>query len=297
MRDATSITAEEALDHGDDRPDRALGDPAARRPERDDGARSPTAPSSTLDTTDWALVDESMGGFVGFLHALLDPNLAFIFFWLGLVLIVIELIVPGHIFSGTIGTILLILAIVSFGLLPVRLIGVILLIAAAVAFFVRAERPRARDLGRDRRWSACVLGGVVPVRPRRRRRGVAARDRRRGAGRRRRSSGWSSSQGCSRSAHMPPVARRARRSSGARASRSAADLHPDGIVRVASEEWQAVAPGARSRRATTSASPRSTGWCSPSNPSTDEHEPAADAGAEGRNHRMNPAPDRRRGRR
>ena len=48
-----------------------------------------------------------MGGFVGFLHDLLDPNLAFIFFWLGLVLIVIELIVPGHIFSGTVGTILL----------------------------------------------------------------------------------------------------------------------------------------------------------------------------------------------
>ena len=48
-----------------------------------------------------------MGAFVGFLHSLFDPNLAFIFFWLGLALIVLELIVPGHIFSGTIGTILL----------------------------------------------------------------------------------------------------------------------------------------------------------------------------------------------
>ncbi len=45
-----------------------------------------------------------MGGFVGFLHSLLDPNLAFIFFWLGLALIVLELLVPGHVFSGTIGT-------------------------------------------------------------------------------------------------------------------------------------------------------------------------------------------------
>ena len=50
-----------------------------------------------------------MGGFIGFLHSLLDPNLAFIFFWLGLALIVLELLVPGHVFSGTIGTILLIL--------------------------------------------------------------------------------------------------------------------------------------------------------------------------------------------
>ena len=45
---------------------------------------------------------------MGFLHGLLDPNLAFIFFWLGLALIVLELLVPGHIFSGTVGTILLI---------------------------------------------------------------------------------------------------------------------------------------------------------------------------------------------
>ena len=36
-----------------------------------------------------------MGGFIGFLHSLLDPNLAFIFFWLGLALIVLELLVPG----------------------------------------------------------------------------------------------------------------------------------------------------------------------------------------------------------
>ena len=50
-----------------------------------------------------------MGGFIGFLHSLLDPNLAFIFFWVGLALIVLELLVPGHVFSGTIGTIMLIL--------------------------------------------------------------------------------------------------------------------------------------------------------------------------------------------
>ena len=36
-----------------------------------------------------------MGGFVGFLHDLLDPTLAFVFFWLGLALIVLELLVPA----------------------------------------------------------------------------------------------------------------------------------------------------------------------------------------------------------
>jgi membrane-bound serine protease (ClpP class) len=95
----------------------------------------------TMHTAGAQLQDEQMGAFVGFLHALLDPSLAFIFFWLGLGLIVLELIIPGHIFSGTIGTILLVLSIVSFGLLPVRVIGVVLLIASVVCFVVELKAP------------------------------------------------------------------------------------------------------------------------------------------------------------
>ena len=95
----------------------------------------------TLETAGAPVVDRSMGGFVGFLHTLLDPTLAFVFFWLGLALIVLELLVPGHIFSGTIGTAMLILAIVSFGVLPVQLIGIILLVAAAVLMVVELNAP------------------------------------------------------------------------------------------------------------------------------------------------------------
>jgi len=95
----------------------------------------------TLHTTGAVLQDQTMGGFVNFLHTLLDPNLAFIFFWIGLGLIVLELIIPGHIFSGTIGTILLILSIASFGLLPVRFIGVVLLIASVVCFVIELKAP------------------------------------------------------------------------------------------------------------------------------------------------------------
>jgi membrane-bound serine protease (ClpP class) len=94
-----------------------------------------------LETAGAPVVDRSMGGFVGFLHTLLDPTLAFVFFWLGLALIVLELLVPGHIFSGTIGTAMLILAIVSFGVLPVQLIGIILLVAAAVLMVVELNAP------------------------------------------------------------------------------------------------------------------------------------------------------------
>jgi membrane-bound serine protease (ClpP class) len=54
---------------------------------------------------------------------------------------VLELLVPGHVFSGTIGTAMLILSIVSFGLLPVQLIGVVLLVAAAVLMVVELNAP------------------------------------------------------------------------------------------------------------------------------------------------------------
>src|SRR4029079_9347864 len=68
--------------------------------------------SVTVHTAGASIRDVDMTPGVAFLHSLFDPNLAFIFFWLGLALIVIELIVPGHIFSGTVGTILLLTSIV-----------------------------------------------------------------------------------------------------------------------------------------------------------------------------------------
>ena len=95
----------------------------------------------TLETAGTPVVDRSMGGSSGSC-TLLDPTLAFVFFWLGLALIVLELLVPGHIFSGTIGTAMLILAIVSFGVLPVQLVGIILLVAAAVLMVVELNAPR-----------------------------------------------------------------------------------------------------------------------------------------------------------
>ncbi|HEX6844572.1 MAG TPA: nodulation protein NfeD [Actinomycetota bacterium] len=95
----------------------------------------------TLRTSGATVVNEEIGGFVGFLHGLLDPSLAFLFFWLGLILLILELLVPGHIFSGTIGTILLLLALWSFGVLPVRWIGIALLIVSVVCFVLELKAP------------------------------------------------------------------------------------------------------------------------------------------------------------
>ncbi len=118
----------------------------------------------TLKTADAPIVDIHISPATGFLHSLLDPNLAYIFFWLGLALLVLELIVPGHIFSGSIGTVLLITSIVSFGVLPVRLLGVLLLIAAVVFIVLELKAP---GLGI---WSilglaALVCGGLILYNP------------------------------------------------------------------------------------------------------------------------------------
>ena len=153
VTESRSITAEEALE-GD------LIDLIAVS-ERDllDGIDGRTVrlaggAKATLDTEDATIEDRPMTAGAGVLHALFGPNLAFIFFWLGLALIVLELIVPGHVFSGTVGTILLLLSIVSFGLLPVRLIGIALLVASVVFFVIELKVPGSGI------WS---VGGVVSL--------------------------------------------------------------------------------------------------------------------------------------
>jgi membrane-bound serine protease (ClpP class) len=88
----------------------------------------------TLDLANATIRERGLGLFVGFLHALLDPNLAFLFFWLGLALIAIEFFVPGGI-AGTTGGLMLVASLVALGMLPVQLIGVALLLAS-VGFFV-----------------------------------------------------------------------------------------------------------------------------------------------------------------
>ena len=97
--------------------------------------------SVLVNTADATVNEEGMGAFVGFLHALFDPSLAFLFFWLGLALIVFEVLVPGHVVSGALGTTLFLISLWSFGLLPVRLIGIVLLIVSVVAFVIELKAP------------------------------------------------------------------------------------------------------------------------------------------------------------
>ena len=236
VTESKSISAEEALE-GDvidliAPSEQALLDEA-------DGMVVTTADGNevTVSTSGASITEVDMSPGVGFLHRLFDPNLAFIFFWLGLALIVLELIVPGHIFSGTLGTILLIVSIVSFGLLPVRLIGIALLVASIVFFVIELKVP---GLGI---WSAAgvvalVLGGlflfdssggaqvspivIVPV-------ALAI------AG----FFGFVVAKALAMS-HLPP-AQGPEAVVGREGVVLAGGLKPDGVVRVAAEEWKATA--------------------------------------------------------
>jgi membrane-bound serine protease (ClpP class) len=158
VTESRSISAEEALDG---EVIDLIADSERALLDRVDGTvvRVTGGATAALQTEGVAVEEVPMSAGAGFLHDLFDPNLAFIFFWLGLALIVLELIVPGHVFSGTIGTILLVISIASFGLLPVRLIGIALLVASVVFFVIELKVP---GLGL---WSvagiaALVLGGL-----------------------------------------------------------------------------------------------------------------------------------------
>jgi membrane-bound serine protease (ClpP class) len=118
----------------------------------------------TLDTAGATLRPLNMSAFPAFLHGLIDPSLAFLFFFLGLILIVVELLHPGLSVPGILGTVLVIISVISFGLLPVRLGGVILLIASAIFFLFEFKHP---GLGLPTIGGAVclVLGGLLLFNP------------------------------------------------------------------------------------------------------------------------------------
>jgi membrane-bound serine protease (ClpP class) len=110
--------------------------------------------TATIDTSGASIETLSPGIAAQILHALLTPDFAFLFFWLGIGLIVIEFLHPGLSIPGILGVISLAAAFVTFGLLPVQLIGVVLLLASALFFLLELKHP---GLG------VASVGGVVTL--------------------------------------------------------------------------------------------------------------------------------------
>lgn len=139
VRDSVSITAEQALD--EDVIDVISPSTTALLDDVDGTTVQVAHDQTTTLTTAGAEIEElHMNPFLEILHSLFNPNIAFLFFWLGLGLIILEIFVPGGV-VGTIGAIMLILSIVAFGMLPVQLVGVFLLLASAVFFVLEVKHP------------------------------------------------------------------------------------------------------------------------------------------------------------
>jgi membrane-bound serine protease (ClpP class) len=111
--------------------------------------------TATIDTAGATVETLSPGIAAQILHALLTPDFAFIFFWLGIGLIVVEFLHPGLSIPGILGLVCLAAAFVTFGLLPVQLIGVVLLLASALSFLLELKHP---GLG-----AAAVVGVITLI--------------------------------------------------------------------------------------------------------------------------------------
>jgi membrane-bound serine protease (ClpP class) len=140
VRNSVSVSAEEALSlHVVD-----LIAPTTEDLLAQVDGRSITLPAGetiTVHTAGARLDPRGLGLGAALLHGLIDPNLAFIFFYLGLVLIVIEILHPGISVPGVVGTLMLVTSFVTFGLLPVELGGVVLLMVSAVFFLFDLKHP------------------------------------------------------------------------------------------------------------------------------------------------------------
>ncbi len=162
VRNSVSISAEEAL---------RIGVIDVISPDETsllntlNGRTAPVAHGRTvtLDTEGAVLQSRSLGLGFSILHGLFTPDLAFLFFYLGIGLIILELIHPG-ILAGVLGALFLVGSFVSFGELPFQLIGAVLLIASAVFFLLELKHP---GIGV---WSLAgtvtlVLGGLFLFNP------------------------------------------------------------------------------------------------------------------------------------
>jgi membrane-bound serine protease (ClpP class) len=95
----------------------------------------------SLNTADATLRTSSPGLGTQILHTLLGPDFAFILFYLGIGLIIVELLHPGISVPGILGALSLIASFASLGMLPFEIIGVALLLASAVFLVLELQVP------------------------------------------------------------------------------------------------------------------------------------------------------------
>jgi membrane-bound serine protease (ClpP class) len=114
----------------------------------------------TLDTSSYVATRNDMSLIEGFLHAISDPNIAYILLSLGSIGIIAEIYSPGTFFPGIIGAISLLLAFYSLGVLDANL-GGILLIILAFGLFIGEVLTTTFGIFTAGGITALVLGSLI----------------------------------------------------------------------------------------------------------------------------------------
>jgi membrane-bound serine protease (ClpP class) len=128
VRESVSSTAEEALREGVI--DLVAGDLETLLQELDGRKVTTTAGEITLRTRGAQVIQSSMRLPERILHAITDPNIAYLLFTLGLIGLAAEIYSPGLLFPGIVGAVSLVLAFVAFGSLPLNWAGLALIVLA-----------------------------------------------------------------------------------------------------------------------------------------------------------------------
>jgi membrane-bound serine protease (ClpP class) len=100
----------------------------------------------------------------GLLHAIIDPDLAYLFFILGLISLAAFAIHPGVHVTALVGVLLLVASLISFGMLPVTIAGLLLLVAGVVFSFV-GLKVHGRGLPEVAAITCLILGGLFLFNP------------------------------------------------------------------------------------------------------------------------------------
>ncbi len=114
----------------------------------------------SIDTTGYELARDEMNFIERFLHAISDPNIAYILLSVGSIGIIAEIYSPGTFFPGITGAISLLLAFYSLGVLDASL-GGILLILLAFGLFIGEVLTTTFGIFTAGGITALVLGSLI----------------------------------------------------------------------------------------------------------------------------------------
>jgi membrane-bound serine protease (ClpP class) len=114
----------------------------------------PDGSQARLELTGATVEDYSMTWVQQALHALIDPNIAYLLLLLAIFGVLVELTTPGAILPGVVGVISGVLALVALAGLPINLGGVLLILFAFALFVADLKAPTHGIL---------TAGGVIAV--------------------------------------------------------------------------------------------------------------------------------------